>query len=338
MRRSASIVRRGVTIIELIVALAIISLLFALIVPAVQSSRESMRRLSCQAKMRDVALAWRLASEATDERIGPVSSIFFELASYLDIGEVSFHHANQPGVPQAERRRFSAAISPRLSCPSDGRVTPAEGNYSFTFNRGIDHLYGDGVMTRGGLVQPDEFPDGASTTLLMSERVVPYGSGPENATILTDDAVRLRDPLLHLWYLERDFSFLDRGASGENGLLADWADCVQATKTMRTGLLPLFIRNGQRAIGSFPSHPSFGTFATPNTPACFPLKSRPGRALAQQHYDEVRILDPPTSRHRSGVNVAMGDGSARFLSDEIDMRLWIRMGTRSSEETKLPGF
>jgi prepilin-type N-terminal cleavage/methylation domain-containing protein/prepilin-type processing-associated H-X9-DG protein len=49
--------RRGMTLIELLAVIAIIGLLVALLIPAVQSARESARRATCQAKIRDIGLA-----------------------------------------------------------------------------------------------------------------------------------------------------------------------------------------------------------------------------------------------------------------------------------------
>ena len=38
------------------------------------------------------------------------------------------------------------------------------------------------------------------------------------------------------------------------------------------------------------------------------------------------------SKHTGGVNVAMADGSVRFVADSIDLTTWRAMGTRSNGE------
>lgn len=48
---------RGFTLVELLVVIAIIGLLVALLFPAVQMIRESSRRISCQNKLRQIAIA-----------------------------------------------------------------------------------------------------------------------------------------------------------------------------------------------------------------------------------------------------------------------------------------
>jgi prepilin-type N-terminal cleavage/methylation domain-containing protein/prepilin-type processing-associated H-X9-DG protein len=66
--------RRGFTLVELLVVIAIIALLIGLLLPAVQSARESARRVSCGNAFRQIALA--LTSYTTLQEALPPGVVF----------------------------------------------------------------------------------------------------------------------------------------------------------------------------------------------------------------------------------------------------------------------
>ena len=65
--------------------------------------------------------------------------------------------------------------------------------------------------------------------------------------------------------------------------------------------------------------------STPNTNTCAGL-GFPGTMA------NMAMSVPPTSNHDMGVNVALCDGSVRFVTNSVDLGTWRALGTRQSGE------
>ena len=69
--------RRGFTLVELLVVIAVIAMLVALLIPAVQAAREAGRRMTCANHMKQIALAVANYANAHDDRLPPIAMSFF---------------------------------------------------------------------------------------------------------------------------------------------------------------------------------------------------------------------------------------------------------------------
>ena len=83
--------RRGVTLIELIVVISVIAVLLALSLPAVQWSRESARRMTCQNNLRQIAIA--ASNHLASQRHFPAGGWGY---SWMGVAELG-HGRTQPG-------------------------------------------------------------------------------------------------------------------------------------------------------------------------------------------------------------------------------------------------
>jgi prepilin-type processing-associated H-X9-DG protein/prepilin-type N-terminal cleavage/methylation domain-containing protein len=201
--------RRGFTQVELLVVMALIAVLLALILPAIQNAREAARRTQCWNNLKQLALAAQNFHEfhgkfpagghpavMVGERPTGGTNLFVELLPY--IGEANLYdewdpydiHNNVIGGTSAT----TAHIIPILLCPSDplpNNVVEHTATNSLTWSHGFYGMtsYGgnagtrsyvpfsqDGVFFIDRCIRIADIKDGASNTLLVGER---YHDDPE---------------------------------------------------------------------------------------------------------------------------------------------------------------
>jgi prepilin-type N-terminal cleavage/methylation domain-containing protein/prepilin-type processing-associated H-X9-DG protein len=109
----------GFTLIEILVVIAIISLLAALLFPVFSQARERARRISCGSNMRFVGMAIRQYSQDNDEQLPLVA-------------------VNNTGVSATNPYGWADGIMPYLKspmqyqCPSDGTALAVDSNANGT--------------------------------------------------------------------------------------------------------------------------------------------------------------------------------------------------------------
>jgi prepilin-type N-terminal cleavage/methylation domain-containing protein/prepilin-type processing-associated H-X9-DG protein len=321
--------RAGLTMIELLVTMSIIGLLIALLLPAVQSSREASRRLQCQNQLRQLALACASREQAiglfpvammgerpSDGGIGMKLSPYAFLLPYLD-QSVLFQQIDplEDGLggvddpPTSSRNGAVLGVSlPVFQCPSDD-VPPGGNSYRVSLGTSPQmhetlpqdaRAAKSGALTgQGAGVRAAKITDGLSQTIFISEKVV----GDRDATTYR--------PSTDYFLAGGDFRFPDDAAQG----------C-------------------RLAVGADPEHVSFGgstwllagydfTWFNHIAP---PNAALPDCSSGRSAFAAIGGSFAARSRHPGGVNVVFGDGATRFVNSSIDLELWRALGTRSGHE------
>ncbi len=196
---------RGFTLVELLVAITIVAVLIALLLPAVQSAREAARLSHCKNNLRQLGLALHNYEAAC--RVLPSGYSYVPNAS----GNASGHAWGAYLLPFVEQRTMHDAIDFDLPvyhsanqsvreqhlelflCPSDdisptgfiemGSAQFAMGCYVANFgppDLDADQEQRDGVFSRNSKTRLQQITDGLSKTLMLGERQNgPFRAGVE---------------------------------------------------------------------------------------------------------------------------------------------------------------
>jgi prepilin-type N-terminal cleavage/methylation domain-containing protein len=307
---------RGFTLIELLVVIAIIAVLIALLLPAVQQAREAARRTQCKNNMKQIGLA--LHNYHDTFNCFPMGTYGVNLANptqvsvFLSPPRASFYFALYPYIEQsnvynlmqpqwtgqsywwattAAPRELVSTVIPVMLCPSDGFGGVPKSCPALP----LPHT----PMNYGGFYGQrlsDGYKKVAIFSLLSSTKMRDIVDGTTNTLMLGEKLTgSTKDCRGSAWIMSGDhaaaFTQITPNSSSPDVVYPSNAQCVMAD--------PL-INNPQM-----------------NLPCVHGVNAEPFDTL----YSTAR------SRHEGGVHVTLGDGSVRFLSENIDLTTYRNLGS-----------
>ena len=145
-RAMATAERSGFTMIELVVVIAIISILMSLLLPAVQQSQSAARRVECASRMRNVNLAMLDVLEAGlrfpacgnfTAQFGRHHSWVVDVLPWLDQADIANRWNKDLSIYDPVNEPLTHLSFPVLTCPADISVVPGQGNLSYVVNGGV---------------------------------------------------------------------------------------------------------------------------------------------------------------------------------------------------------
>jgi prepilin-type N-terminal cleavage/methylation domain-containing protein/prepilin-type processing-associated H-X9-DG protein len=320
--------RRGFTLVEVLLAIAILGVLAALLLPAIQASRETARRAQCASQLRQLGIAatshatarrhfppgveqWYFSSAVSHRGIG----LFAYLLPYLEEANALVRWDYDDPINNANQGSASntAVVLPLLLCPSDDIlqnpiVVPSRGWVyalaSYGGNGGTRSYFplqatADGIFhTTGEASEPKNFQrpvgpkdvaDGLSRTLLFGERS-------------------------HV-----DVNYKSFNDAGWGEPLEQWGWWGAST--------------GRKVIG----HVTMSAHAPINYRLPFAFAGRAGQNppadtfVAFGSYVDLRMC-AYGSEHSGGANFCFADGSTRFLDSDTDIAVLGALSTRAAAE------
>jgi prepilin-type N-terminal cleavage/methylation domain-containing protein len=304
--------RPGVTLVELLVVVAIIATLVGILLPAVQSSRESARRVICSNNLKQIGLA-ALSYHESNGHFPPGHSLEFgwsvttfilpfleEVALYDQFDTRASMDLTNPTILSNVRQ-----VMPKYLCPTSNDPSPDQNPYT-----GMEIV--SGVATR--------WSRAGKARIGLSNYIASNGSGdlrhdyPDSMwSTLPNGPVKWKQTA-GLYY----FDSRVLAAQVKDGL----SNTVAFTE--RTGGQ----HNGtshRATVWAGGSHPKAALKGWGGFTSIRQLTVQVANNCCN-YWSSINGSTPsqygPSSRHLGGVFVVMADGAVRFINDTIDHSNW----------------
>jgi prepilin-type N-terminal cleavage/methylation domain-containing protein len=308
--------RPGLTLVELLVVIAIIATLMGILLPAVQSARESARRVTCSNNLKQIGLAAQ-SYHTSNSHFPPGHSLangwsaLTFMLPFLEEGPLYDQFDTRASMDLANASILANVrrVMPKFLCPTSNDPNPAQNMNSYMEIRsGVANRWSPGGRARIGL--SNYIPVNGCADL---RHTVPIATGFQNGIPLKRlaglfyfdsrvQAASVRDGL------SNTVAFTERTGGVHNGVMHQagvWAGVSHPIGALHQGG---FESIRQATVQVANNCCNFWSIINGRGPSSLNLRSHGQLG--------------PSSRHLGGVFVVMGDGAVRFMDDSIDHSNW----------------
>ena len=327
--------RPAFTIVELLVAIGIIGILVALLLPALQSAREAARRTQCRSQMRQMGIALHnyldvhtvfppsfcTTPEENAAGVGASWSIHGRLLPYIEQANaynqvdlsVDWHAQVGSGVTYMKHAIYHCPSDPNDQYRTQGGL-PYVRPITYGFNMGTWLVYdpvtgavGNGAFGVNSKFRPANFIDGLSQTMAAAE-------------------VKTYQPYLR--------------NTSDPGVAQPSNPSVFDGMPGDTRMGPNLVQNTGHTV--WPDgrvhHTGFTTLFAPSTIVPYDLggttysidytSQQEGKSSTQPTFAAITAR----SYHVGMVHVLMMDGSVQAITENIGLQVWRALGSRAGQE------